>query len=183
MTSSSDTSGADVLALICGIAMIVGFFLPWFSITLFGVSASISAWELLLRLLNAAGNSTINSNAPINIGGSLFLLIAILAASICGTLTALWGLRSPEGRRVASRWSLVAGLVGAAPLVYALIQMLSYQPPSALPISPLSFIGIGAWVTFVGAVGLIAQVFFPRPYLDAMAYRPADSCNYMNWRD
>ena len=155
MDHSSSTPMADTLALVCAVAMVVGFlFMPWLSF--FGVS--LTGWNLL-ALSQAASdpNSTFHSD---NTGTFWFVLI--LAAGVLGLVTSIWGLRSPDSRGAASKWSLAAGLVALLPLVIVLVEL------NGSTVNLMSFIGIGFWATLLGSIGLVVQVFLPRPTVDAV---------------
>jgi len=155
MDNSSSTPMADVLALVSAIGIVVGFlFMPWLSF--FGVS--LTGWNLF-ALSQAASdpNSTFHSN---NTGTFWFVLI--LGAGVLGLVTSIWGLRSPSGRRTASKWSLIAGLVALFPLGIAVVEL------NGSTVNLMSFIGIGFWATLLGSIGLVVQVFLPRPTVDAV---------------
>jgi len=154
MDHSSSTPMADTLALVCAVAMVVGFlFMPWLSF--FGVS--LTGWNLL-ALSQAASdpNSTFHSD---NTGTFWFVLI--LAAGVLGLVTSIWGLRSPTSRRAASKWSLATGLVALLPLVIVLVEL------NGSTVNLMSFLGIGFWATLLGSIGLVVQAFLSRPTVDA----------------
>jgi hypothetical protein len=160
VNSSSNTSVADIVALVCGVAMIVGFlFMPW--VSFLGLNAT--GWTLL-SMANAATNNPNTTSGSAD--GLLWLTVLILAAGVCGTATALWGLTRPAGRRAASIWSLIAGLVAVVPLLILVVQASSNQTTSSYSTLGSSLIGSGVWITLLGAAGLVVQKFLPRPSLN-----------------
>ena len=158
------TPMADVVALVSAIGVVAGFlFMPWVSLFAF----SLTGWNLM-TLTNAASNSGYGSSAHPDYSGTFWLLL-ILGAGVLGLATSIWGLRSPAGRRVASKWTLVAGLAALLPLGIVVVQL------NGSTVNLMGLIGIGFWVTLLGSIGLVVQVFVPRPNdeidASAIAYR------------
>jgi len=151
MYTSPRTPTADVLALVSAIGIVAGFlFMPWVSLFAF----SLTGWNLM-TLTSSTSNPGYGSSAQPDYGGTLLGLL-IPAAGVLGLVTSIWGLRSPSSRRNASKWTLLAGLAALLPFGLIVLQLNGRT-------ANMSVIGIGAWVTLLGAIGLVVQVFFPRP--------------------
>jgi Domain of Unknown Function (DUF1080) len=164
MNSQYTTSKTDVFALGSAIALVVGFFLPWITVSVLGLS--VSGWDLI-SLANSL--NSMNPNAQGSAPGVLWLWL-ILIAGLCGLATSIWGLASSHSRRTASICSLIAGLAALAPFALILIHVLGQtrQPAMSqssmnMSVNVMSLIGVGVWSTLLGAIGLIMQVFLPRP--------------------
>lgn len=137
---STPFSTADFIALLCALAIGIAFLvMPWLSVL--GVSMTG------LKLLPEA-QATIQNDIS-----SLWLIP--LAAGV-GGLAALWGLLDASARRMTAVATCLAGIVG---LVYYGIFFVNSQ--NSLDVT--SFVGAGFWVALFASVGLVVQVFIPRP--------------------
>jgi len=154
MDNASSTPKADVLALVSAIGIVVGFlFMPWLSF----LGVSLTGWNLFtLSQASFNPNSSIHSDNP-----GMFWSWLILGAGVLGLVTSIWGVRSPTGRRAASKWSLAAGLVVLYPLGSLVVGL------NGSTVNLMGFLGIGFWATLLGSIGLVVQAFLARPTVDA----------------
>lgn len=143
---------AAIIALICGIAVLVGIFLPWMHYEVgglvgVGTSHSLSGWGLihnseLVSSLGAFGNSNLNGNTH-----ALIVFIASIIMLLCA-FTALILFISPKGGRVVgSAFGILVSLtalVAIGGLVWFFIDICNTD------------VGYGAYICSGGAVlGLI----------------------------
>lgn len=134
------SGGGALLALLC-------FFLPWISVSCGnGVSISASGWTLATAPQASGGNSS-----------AWLLLLVPLAA-----LAVLWLLYrvlngDASGEAGLSKWELVAGGAGLAPLVLLFIGLeQARSDPRNLGLGALIQFELGYWLTWVGFSAVIA---------------------------
>lgn len=181
MNSSTSRPMADIAALVCALAVFAGFFMPWLTIPLFNMG--VSGWSILILGIDAANNPNLHADTS----GVVWLALVFVAALVA-VVAALWGVIRPEQDRATAIWAALGGGVVLAIFIGAWLVMnaaASQSGTSQFNGSQLSgnglsfamnFIGFGAWVTLLGAIGLVAQVFFSRTV--ASMYQPRAAYGY-----
>lgn len=155
-TETNTFSAADFVGLASALILLVVLLIaPWFvnagdSVTGFGL---LSASESLVP---------IQTSAP---------PLLVIAGGL-GGLVALWGVFDVRARRISRNGALVAGLLG---LFYYGIFL--FENSLSMVDAVGGFIGIGFWIGLLASIGLMSQVFLPRPHLPLV--RPYDWRNYL----
>jgi uncharacterized membrane protein len=157
-SESSRLSMGDVLALISASLIALAFvFLPWSN----AGEQSFTGISLL-----SAAQADYEANQT-----TLFL---VPVAAFLGSLLALWGLLDSLVRKYTRIGLVLAALTG---LIYF---WQAFMRPAASPVDSTiqSSFGIGYWLALVGLLGLILQVFIPRP---AHLYTTEKSVQYAQY--
>lgn len=140
---------ADILLLGCAItALIAFFFLPWLRVSGQSFTAAALFYEPRTEVLDIIKAHLLKTDFP-----SLFL---ILVSGITGAALALRRILNPQARQGMALDTLFAGAVG---LAYFVIFAGQNQ---AIP-ETQSLIGSGFWVVLIAVIGMVLQVFVPRP--------------------
>lgn len=133
----SKFSLGDFVALACAILIAVAFFaIPWLNVE----GQSFTGLDLL-----SASQASYEDNQT-----TLFL---VPVAAFLGALFGLWGLLDSLIRKYSRFAILLTSLVGFSYF---------WQVMTANPLD-LSGFGLGFWLSFVGLLGFIVQIFLPRP--------------------
>ncbi len=140
---SSETtkfSPADFVCLLCAIAIIVAFlFMPWLNTPLSPTG---------LRLL---------TNAEQGNGYDVSILFLVPVAGIVGGVAGLAGLMNSRFQSNMPGWAVVGGVIGL--IYYGMYLFFNSQAQ----FDSAGLIGSGFWIALFGAIGLVVQVFIPRP--------------------
>jgi uncharacterized membrane protein len=158
-SEASRFSIGDFVALVCAILIAIAFvFMPWVNIQDSGISG--------INLLSASQASYEENQT------TLFL---VPVAAFLAALFGLWGLLDSFIRKYSRFAILLSAIVG---LVY-FGQLVMGN--SASPVDFSGF-GLGFWLALIGLLGLIVQVFLPRPahlYTSEKSIRVAQMLSYL----
>lgn len=117
---------------------------------------------LLFAVVMLAGNFLPLTSTPVtNLPASttIVLILGVVAVGL-----ALWRLLDVRMRFVVSLLHLVIGLIA----VFNLFNFVSVLATTPTDSGAIAHVGTGFWIVLVGALGLIVQVFFPRPAMSGV---------------
>ncbi len=168
---------ADIVALVCALVMLLGFFATaWFywvaedSQTVSFTGSEVAGWNDSLEQVMAQYTTRVESSIEITRGDIASPLLLIPLAGIAAVVLSLVGLFRPRYRRITAALTLLAGL--AALLYYAQFFLLdrrlflayfdlTRRMTDNIPLTILG--GGGFWLAFFAAIGLVVQYRIARP--------------------
>lgn len=140
-----DFSGPNIMALLAGAIMLFAFFfMPWF-----GDKVADNGARIMADMLYEAAGA---------LKESLIWLIPIVAVAVVAVT--LWGTLAPERARVTSPGAAVLGIASLLYFIPALGRISASTTLEA---------GLGFWVAFVCAIGMILQVILAMPVITQRA--------------
>jgi hypothetical protein len=118
----------------------------------------VSVLPLIFGILLLAGTFLPQTTAPVEniaLNSTTLIILAVIAIGL-----SLWTIYDVRGRFISS---LLSALIG----IFAVVTLFNFVSELSRSIStqPSVHVGVGFWVSLIGAAGLILQIFFPRPRL------------------
>jgi len=126
---------SPIVLMVCGILALVGLFLPWGSISMFGFTVSVSGWDTMTAW-----------EPTLVLIGSIILLICSITALVLGIVQKARGVVIGMGIT-----SVLAAVMVLAGPVKILIEVATDE------LASMSFLGVGIYLCIAAAV--IAFIF------------------------
>ncbi|MFW5748041.1 MAG: branched-chain amino acid ABC transporter permease [Chloroflexota bacterium] len=160
----------DFVVLTLGALVLAGFVLmPWLETEVGGIELSATAARYLSEgpavdlddatFAAAISEEQLGTAASIvnGVEGTTGYPDLLIWGGVIGLLAALWGLLDPKTREITAIVAAVGGLL-------AVLYFISFFAANSHgQIDIIGYLGLGFWVMLLASVGLLLQIFWPRP--------------------